>query len=149
MGTDPASVTTHSTYIRDPFVSQGKDLWKPCQGPFTLLGDAAHPMRPRQWDRNGHRRRRGACLLREGFRGDRRRLQGVRIQEDSKSCCGRSKIPNGSDAVLRRDSREAAKLEVAALPAYPRVVNFDKDMEYDDWLHDIQWPNLTNTPQVL
>ena len=44
---------------------------------------------------------------------------------------------------------KAAKLEVAALPAYPRVVNFDKDMEYDDWLHDIQWPNLTNTPQVL
>ena len=47
-------------------------------------------------------------------------------------------------ASYKKMSEEASKLQLMKMPNHLRVANFSEDMDYEDWLHDIAYPELSS-----
>jgi len=143
--TDPASVTTHGVYVRDPFANEGRDLWKPATGPYTLIGDAAHPMRPVG---NGtamameDAAELACCVQSFGLSEEAFREYELRRIPRSQFVAQKSQIT--AMASYKKMSEEASKLQLMKMPNHLRVANFSEDMDYEDWLHDIAYPELSS-----
>jgi len=139
--TDPTSVTTHGVYIRDPFQADAQ-VWKPAKGPWTLVGDAAHPMRPVGTGVNmalEDAAELSACvkafgLSQEAFRAyEDRRIPRVQLVAQ--------KSQHG--AMQAYKATKDVEVEFDAIPPYLRVKNFSEDMSYNDWLYDVEFPVLS------
>lgn len=140
MATDCNSVTTHGTYIRDPFKSE---IWKPATGPYTLLGDAAHPMRPVGQGVNmamEDAAELACCLKQFGIsenalrQYEKRRIpRATRVAQTSQQQ-GLRAYKNTGEA--------GSKLDIMPIPNYLRVQNFNPDMDTEDWLNDIRYPDV-------
>jgi salicylate hydroxylase len=142
--TDPKSVTTHGVYIRDPFANQGNDLWKPASGPFTLLGDAAHPMRPVG---------QGVGMALEDAAELRLCLESQGLTEEALRTYEERRIPRvavvaqksqqGAMNSYQSTKEEAERLEIRELSDFAHLnQDFDKEMPYDDWLNNIRYPEV-------
>lgn len=141
--TDPKSVTTHGVYIRDPFTNNGNDLWKPATGPYTLLGDAAHPMRPVG---------QGTSMALEdaaelAFCVEDFGLTPLALREYEKRRIPRASVVAQSSQIgamksYSEKASEAEQLQIRALPAYLRVQNYSADMDMEDWINDVSFPDF-------
>jgi len=141
-GTDPTTVTTHCTYIRDPFTEN--ELWKPASGPITLVGDAAHPMRPVGQGTSmamEDAAELACCITEFGLTEEAlRKYEERRIPRCTLVAQSAQKA-----AVESYNNREdTGKFELSPIPHYLRVKNFSKDMSFDDWLFDISFPSLSS-----
>merc|ERR1712113_221468 len=142
METDPLTVTRHGVYIRDPF---GKDmLWRNANGPVSLIGDAAHPMRPvGQGNAMAleDAAELAACLKLHGVSQKAlREYENVRIPR-TRIVAQKSHID--ANATYRKGSNDSNEMKLDhPLPKYIRNNNYSADMTYDDWLYDIQFPSL-------
>ena len=137
MNTDHTTVTRHGTYIRDPFSEDV--LWKMSDGPVTVLGDAAHPMRPVG---------QGNAMALEDAAELASCIQIHGVTESALRSYEARRIPRvrlvaqKSQLEAMKSYGRASEMKLDPLPAYDRVNNYCEEMDYDDWLYDIQFPVL-------
>ena len=143
--TDEARITVHGIYIRNPFTPGGEERWWPrSKNPrVTLLGDAAHPMRP-----TGQ----GTAMAMEDAAELSLCIKEFGLGEDALREYESRRIPRchtvaqraqkGAMGSYKETAEEAEALQERALPHYIRVNNFHEGMDYSDWLNDISFPAL-------
>ncbi len=128
---------------KDPFTEN--ELWKPGSGPVTLVGDAAHPMRPVG---------QGTSMAMEDAAELACCVKSFGLTEEALRKYEERRIPRcelvaqsaQKAAVEAYNNREdSGQFELSPIPHYLRVNNFTKDMSFDDWLFDISYPDLLTT----